>query len=185
MAAAAWSVGVEVFTFWWGSPANLTLRSEAEVREIVAALSDWLDGPAMDLLRRHSARFEMHGRFAELCPSLVPSVARASTAAGTGPRRLVVLMGYDGRDEIRSAVTAAAQKGDASEFEQELWTRGLPPVDLLIRSGDSAHLSAGFMLWSIAEARIRMVESMWPDFTVDDLIRLIEEAAASERRYGR
>jgi undecaprenyl pyrophosphate synthase len=57
-------------------------------------------------------------------------------------------------------------------------------VDLLLRSGDSAHLSAGFMLWRIAEARLAFVSEPWPAVTPAILRRELTAAGAQARRYG-
>ena len=179
----AFAQGVEVVTFWWGSPANLTKRAPEEVRGIVDALGEWLDGPALALLRETDARFDAYGRIDELCPELTPKVRCAREAGGAGPRRLVLLMGYDGRDELREAASAFA-KNACSSLEEGLWTADLPDVDLLLRSGDSAHLSAGFMLWRIAEARLAFVAEPWPAVTPAVLRRELAAAGTQARRYG-
>jgi undecaprenyl diphosphate synthase len=181
----AFEHSVETFTFWWGSPANLQLRSSGEVAAIVASLSGWLERDCPDLLRSLDCRIEMLGRWRELCPELAAPLATAQAAASKdAKRRIVVLMAYDGRDELRAAVDAATQAGSSASFPERLWTAHLPPVDLLVRTGDSAHLSAGFMLWSIAEARLAFPSSMWPDLTADELSRLLTQADSQERRYG-
>ena len=180
----AFQQSVETFTFWWGSPANLQLRSSSEVAAIVASLSGWLEQDCPALLRSFDCRIEMLGRWPELCPELAGPLAQAQAAAGHGTRRIVVLMAYDGREELRAAVEAATRAGASAEFPKHLWTAHLPPVDLLLRTGDSSYLSAGFMLWSIAEARLVFPSSLWPEMTADELERLITQADAQERRYG-
>lgn len=180
----AFAHDVEIVTFWWGSPANLTQRAPDEVRGIVDALREWLESRALELLSETGARFEAHGRIEELCPDLLPAIARAHQQAGAGPRRVVLLMGYDGRDELRAAASAFAA-GRCESLEAGLWTATLPDVDLLLRSGDSAHLSAGFMLWRIAEARLAFVEEPWPAVTSAILSEHLSVAAGQSRRYGR
>jgi len=176
IAAAAWGQGVTVVTAWWGSPANLLHRDPAE--GIVPALADWLDGPGRSLLA--GRRLEVLGRWPELCPELGPVVERVRAVAGEGPETFCLLMGYDGRDEIRAAV---AEGG--ADFERRLWTARLPPVDLVLRTGGEAHLSAGFLVWQIAEARLSVSRTLWPAYQPDQLRRLLARAAARTRRYGR
>jgi undecaprenyl diphosphate synthase len=184
MIERAFESSVEVFTFWWGSPANLQLRPAAEVQAIVAALAGWLEHDCPALLRAHDCRFEILGRWRELCPELERAVAIAEAAQGRGTRRVVALMAYDGKEEIQAAVSLAERAGNSQDFADRLWTAHLPPVDLLLRTGGSAHLSAGFMLWSIAEARLAFPDSLWPDFTADALAELLSQANRIERRYG-
>jgi undecaprenyl diphosphate synthase len=185
MATAAFEAGVQVFTFWWGSPANLTRRDPAEVAVIVEVLRGWLSDEAPALLRAHNARFRIHGSWQELCPQLASGVEAARAAAGDGERVLCVLMSYDGRDEILAAAEELHGSGGSRQaFQERLWTGNLPPVDVLIRTGDSAHLSAGFMIWSLSEAQLVWEEAMWPAFTVDRLNEILAQRDAAERRYG-
>lgn len=186
VATTAWREGVEVFSFWWGSPANLLRREPAEVERLVGVLGDWLEGEGQGLLRASGARFDALGRWPELCPGLRGPVDTARAAAGPGPRRLVLLMGYDGRDEVRAAAEALGGGGpDAETFGRALWTGSLPPVDLVLRTGGEAHLSAGFYVWQIAEARLAFSRRTWPDFDPRALRAVLRRAAAVDRRYGR
>ena len=182
IASAAWDAGVEVFTFRWGSPANLTLRSTDEVAHIVGGLAEWLSGPASSLLERYDAHIDVIGRWPEICPSLLPAVDRARASSGGGPRRLVVLMAYDGQEEILSATERA--DGTPEGFEAALWTGHLPPADLVLRTGGEPHLSAGFLLWQIANAQLAFLPIHWPAMTPEDLARALEEYSATERRFG-
>ena len=185
VAHEAFAAGVTVFTFWWGSPANLVKRSADEVAAITSALSTWLQGPGVELLRRWDARFDVIGRWRSLCPEIGPGIEAARAAAGGGERRVVLLMAYDGREEL---LDAAARLGgrplDVDTFGAGLWTGDLPPVDLLIRSGGEPHLSAGFLLWRIAEAQLAFPQQMWPAFGPDLLRAKLRRFAGLERRHG-
>ena len=182
IAEAAWARGVEVVTFWWGSPANLTLRPADEVRGILGVLAAWLYGPGSTLLARNGARFDAWGRIAEFCPSVWPAIESARAAGGPGPRRLVLLLAYDGRDEIAAA---AEQAPTVLGITTHLWTASLPPVDLLVRTGGEPHLSAAFMAWSLAEACLFFPDELWPEWDVAGLDRALGDVSRRERRYGR
>lgn len=181
LVAAAWASGVEVCTFWWSSPANLSRRAPAEVAGIVGALEGWLRREAGPLLAAHGASFSLRGRWAELCPSLGPAAATLPPDPGRG-RRLVGLMAYDGQEEVLAA--AAAAGGDRARFEAALWTGTLPPVDLVLRTGGEPHLSAGFMLWWIANTQLAFTDTLWPALTPDELRAHLARAAQTPRRFG-
>lgn len=185
MIEAAWEAGVETVTLWWGSPANLQKRTPGEVASIIGVLDDWLVGVAPRILARHDATVEVIGRWRDLCPRLEHAIRHAETHAGAGPRRLVVLMAYDGRDEIRDAAARVGAGADEAEFARALWTGHLPPVDLVIRTGGEPHLSAGFLLWAIAEAQLHFVPDPWPAMTAARLDEALAAYAAAERRHGR
>jgi undecaprenyl diphosphate synthase len=177
IAAAAWRAGVEHFTFWWGSPANLTLRAPDEVAAIVGSLAAWLRDDAPALLAAHDARLAAFGRYEELCPEV--GAAMATARAGAGPRQLTVLMAYDGREELEAAARVAG-----AGLRTALWTASLPPVDLLIRTGGEPHLSAGFMMWHIADSLLAFPVEPWPAFDEAALARELAIYSAVERRFG-
>lgn len=185
VAQAAFEAGVQVFTFWWGSPANLTKRSPTEVEAITGVLESWLRGAGAALIERWDARFDAIGRWPALCPDILPGVEAATAAAGAGPRRVVLLMGYDGREELLDGARRMGEQAlDVADFGRTLWTGELPPVDLLIRTGGEPHLSAGFLLWRIAEAQLAFPEDLWPAFGPARLGQELERFAGIERRHG-
>lgn len=186
IADAALRRGVTTFTFWWGSPANLTKRDPREVEAIERVLGDWLDGPARPLLARHGAGFEALGRWEELCPRIAPAIRAATEVPATSGRRVVLLMAYDGREELLAAADAPDRpRGDLGALASRLWTGHLPPVDLVVRTGGEPHLSAGFLLWQIAEAQLVFSPTMWPAYTPAALGRALDRYAKTERRHGR
>jgi undecaprenyl diphosphate synthase len=56
-------------------------------------------------------------------------------------------------------------------------------VDLLIRSGGEKRLS-DFLLWESAYAELCFVDTLWPDFSADDLRAAIADFHGRERRFG-
>lgn len=63
-------------------------------------------------------------------------------------------------------------------------THDLPPVDYLIRTGGEPHLSAGFMMWDIADAQLYS-DKLYPDFDEHAFAESIEEYARRARRFGK
>ncbi len=59
----------------------------------------------------------------------------------------------------------------------------LPPVDLLLRTGGERRLS-DFLLWESAYAELAFIDTLWPDFTPQDLDTVLADFAARERRFG-
>ena len=72
---------------------------------------------------------------------------------------------------------------DEKMIEDHLYTKGLPPVDLLIRTSNEQRIS-NFMLWQISYAEFYFVKTLWPAFTPKDLDKAFEAFAKRDRRYG-
>ena len=56
-------------------------------------------------------------------------------------------------------------------------------VDLLIRTGGDHRLS-NFLLWQAAYAELFFTDTLWPDFTPNDLEKIIKNFTKIERRFG-
>lgn len=96
---------------------------------------------------------------------------------------------YGGRLEIIHAIKQIIKKGikekDVNEeiVEQNLWTKGLPDLDFVIRTSEQR--LSGFMLWQIAYSEIYFINRFWPDFSEKDLDKALKEYKKRKRRYGK
>jgi len=101
-------------------------------------------------------------------------------------------MAYSGIDEMTSAVKQIANrkaqgknlKIDEKLIKENLWTKDLPPVDLVIRTGGEPHWSMGMMMWDVANAQLYFTETLLPDFSVEEFKKAIEQYSKTERRMG-
>ena len=118
--------------------------------------------------------------------------AEARTADNTA-FHLNIAFNYGGRDEIvraSRAIAEAAQKGeldparlDEAAFGAWLDTAESPDVDLMIRTSGEQRIS-NFLLWQAAYAELMFVDTLWPDFTIDQLADAIDAYKTRSRRYG-
>lgn len=107
---------------------------------------------------------------------------------------LVLALSYGSQKEILSAVRQIGEKirngeldsKDVNEkiFEDHLYTKGMPPVDLLIRTSGEVRIS-NFLLWQIAYAELQFLDILWPDFSRETFFQCIIDYQNKERRYGR
>ena len=107
---------------------------------------------------------------------------------------LTLALNYGGREEIIDAVKSISnkvknniispEKVDESTIIDHLYTRNLPPVDLLIRTSGEERIS-NFLLWQIAYAELYFTKTLWPDFTKEDLNKALSNYCERERRFGK
>ncbi len=108
--------------------------------------------------------------------------------------KLIFALDYGSKDEIISCVKKISLKVledklkiediDESIIEQNLYTSGFPPVDLLIRTSGEQRIS-NFLLWQIAYAEIFFTPVLWPDFSEENFYETIIDFQSRERRYGK
>ena len=68
-------------------------------------------------------------------------------------------------------------------FQSHMSTNGLPPVDLLIRTGGERRVS-DFLLFESAYAELYFLPIMWPDFNAKALRDAFAFFSGRERRFG-
>ncbi len=148
----------------------------------------------LEEIHKQNIRFQTIGRIEALAPRVRDEIARASehTARNTG-MILSVALNYGGRAEIVDACRAAMERlaseqrsaADLNEadIERELYTRGLPDLDLLVRTSGELRIS-NFLLWQIAYAEIHVTETLWPDFRRVNLLEAIVDYQQRSRRFG-
>ena len=148
----------------------------------------------LDEINRQNIRFQTIGRIDALAPTVRNEIARASerTAANTG-MVLSVALNYGGRSEIVDACRAAmrrllaegrsADELSESDIERELYTEGLPELDLLVRTSGELRIS-NFLLWQSAYAEIHVTETLWPDFRRLHLLEAVVDYQQRSRRFG-
>lgn len=107
---------------------------------------------------------------------------------------LILALSYGSQHEILSAVKKISTKvksGELTEeeinekvFEDHLYTKDFPPVDLLIRTSGEVRIS-NFLLWQIAYAELQFLDILWPDFGKEDFFKCIYNYQNKERRFGK
>ena len=106
---------------------------------------------------------------------------------------LNICLNYGGKAEIVRAATLFAedvkngkyQPNELSEqlFETYLYTKDLPPVDLLIRTSGELRTS-NYLPWQLAYAEFIFPVTPWPDFTKEELRKCIDTYYLRNRRFG-
>ena len=161
-------------------------------REEIAALFDLfvsaIEAELPELLER-GIRLRFIGEREGFPEQLRERMAEAEnlTAANSG-MTLVVALGYGGRWDILQAAlrwVREAQGGepDPETFESYLSTAGLPPLDLLIRTGGEQRIS-NFLLWQSAYAELCFLDVLWPDVDETALQDALGVYVRRQRRFG-
>jgi undecaprenyl diphosphate synthase len=108
--------------------------------------------------------------------------------------KITLELNYGAKEEITNAVKVIAdkvknsiispEKVDQSTINEHLYSRYLPPVDLLIRTSGEERVS-NFLLWHIAYAELYFTKTLWPDFTKENLLEALINFNKRERRFGK
>lgn len=182
-------LGVSTLTLFAFSADNWR-RPTDEVGALMALLHAYLRSEGRRLVE-NGMRLSMIGRRDRLPDRLVQAIAQIEeTSASADGLHLRVALDYSSRDAIlRAACRLPAEQQPTRESFGRLVAQAAdgdtssPAVDLLIRTGGEKRLS-DFLLWESAYAELWFTDTMWPDFTAEDLRAAIAEFHRRDRRFG-
>ena len=188
-----WSLGVTHFSFWGLSMDNLKNRPPEEIEVIFKlfekAIDELLVAPE---LKEEKVRVRIIGKLENYYDNLLKEkVAELEKKTASYPdKNFTLLFGYNGDDELCEAVTKFRQnatelkKASWNAIRSCLWTHFLPDVNIFIRTGFEPHLSAAALSMQMANAHLYFPQMHWPDFTIGELGKIIEDFKNRGRRFG-
>ena len=95
---------------------------------------------------------------------------------------LFVALNYGGKQDIIQAVKRSKNK--TSSFEKYLFSKDLPEVDLLIRTGGYRRLS-NFLLWQTSYTELYFTDVLWPDFSKKNFAKALDWYRSVHRKFGK
>ena len=193
---ASFDLGIENLTFWGCSVDNVTKRSRVEVKFLMKIFEIYFRKLAKrEELHKDEIKVDILGRWREFFPEAAKKAMQSAIdeTKKYKKRRLTFLMAYSGLDEMTAAIKKIAElkvkslklKVDGNLIKNNLWTKNLPPVDLVIRTGGEPHWSSGLMMWDVANSQLYFTETLYPDFSVAEFKKALENYGGTERRMGK
>ena len=185
--------GIKVLTLFTFSTENWK-RPKHEVSMLMKILIHVLERKVRELSQK-KIRLQFIGKREGVPPSVIKTINNATemTKHNTG-MTLNMAFNYGGRveilDAVKSIVLAVKNNqltiNDITEenFDQFLYTKGLPDPDLLIRTSGEKRIS-NFLLWQLSYAEFYFTDKFWPDFNQEEFEKALEEFKKRERRYGK
>ena len=168
-------------------------RAEDEVKALMMLLQNYLD----DYSKRadtENIKVKILGDITALSTGMQKSILKCMerTKNNTGVTFNIAL-NYGGRDEIVKAVKSIAKDvkqgninvDDINEdmISNNLYTKGMPDPDLLIRTSGELRLS-NFLPWQVVYSEFLFIDKNWPDFSEKDLDNAIIEYQKRTRKFG-
>ncbi|SFV67435.1 Undecaprenyl diphosphate synthase [hydrothermal vent metagenome] len=159
-------------------------RPRLEVEFLMKLLDNYLKNE-LEVYLQNNVRFEPIGDIRAFSKSLQKTIqmVEQKTAHCDGLVQSLAL-NYGAHNEIIRAVNSL--KNSEADITTQMLSNALDckhNVDLLIRTGGDKRLS-NFLLWQTAYAELFFVDTLWPDFSVKELEKIVKKFKKVERRFG-
>jgi len=159
-------------------------RPRLEVEFLMKLLNNYLK-KELEVYLKNNVRFEPIGDIRAFSKTLQKTIkdVKEKTAHCDGLVQSLAL-NYGSHNEMIRAINSI--KNCDEDITEQMLSNALDckhDVDLLIRTGGDKRLS-NFLLWQSAYAELFFCDTLWPDFTSQELEKIIKKFTKIERRFG-
>ena len=185
-------LGIDYLTVYAFSTENWK-RPKEEVDAIMGLLKHYLH-ECIDTMERDKNRLRFLGDLSALDDETRDLIRQTDEiSARIEGFQANICLNYGGRDEIVHAARAfaadcaagkcAAGELTEAEFENYLYSAGLPSPELLIRPGGEKRIS-NYLLWQCAYSEFYYTDTLWPDFNEAEFDKALIAYQSRDRRFG-
>jgi undecaprenyl diphosphate synthase len=180
------TIGIKILTLYAFSTENWK-RPKIEIDSLLSLLVQFLKNETNKFIKA-GIRLRILGDLSKFPQEIRDELNKVCMFMAKNTRfELNIALNYGARQELVHAFKEMLKHGIKNPTEQTissfLYTAGQPDPDLLIRTSGELRIS-NFLLWQIAYSEIYVTDTLWPDFTENDLRIAISEFQKRERRFG-
>ena len=161
-------------------------RPKKEINFLFGLLENYLVKKTKDL-NSNGVKFKSIGSEKLFSKKLLKILKNSQNVTKKNKKlQLNLALNYGSKNELINAVNAIKKKKNSltqSNIDKNLYTKGIPEPDLLIRTGNTQRLS-NFLLWQIAYSEIYFVKKLWPDFNEKDYNNILLKFQKTKRNFG-
>ena len=186
-------IGIEFLTVYAFSTENWS-RPEKEVNGLMNLMRHYLDNN-LKSAKKDDIKFNIIGSRDGLPNDIKLKIEKLQELTFQ-KKGLVfnIALNYGGKDEIiracKNIVSDVIQNNvslnsiDEELFGQYLDTRNQPNPDLMIRTSGEMRTS-NFLPWQLTYSEFYFTNILWPDFTISEFDKALEEFRRRKRRFGK
>ncbi len=182
---AAKHPSIETVTFYAFSTENWK-RPKLEVDFLMKLLDNYLKKELVTY-QENNVCFKAIGNMEAFSKKLQERIKTTQEATKNNSDLTHILaLNYGGRAEITKAVNELIATGKKEILEEDISTALQTPysdIDLLIRTSGEERIS-NFLLWQVSYSEFYFSQTLWPDFTIEELGEIIEDFEQRNRRFG-
>ena len=186
------SIGIKVVTLYAFSTENWN-RPEDEITKLFQYLDDFFNEYINEFIKE-KCRIQVSGDISRLPEKTQKIINEAIDLTKDFDDYVFnICLNYGGRQEIVRATKLILkdvksgkldiEKLDTEIYKDYLYTKGLPEIDLMVRTSGEKRIS-NFLPYQLAYSEFIFTDTYWPDFTPDKLKECLKEYEKRDRRFG-
>lgn len=176
---------IKNLTLYAFSTENWT-RPKSEVEYLIKLFKEFLIKKE-EIFIKNEIKFETIGDLSKFDDELLNLITKIKEKTAIFNKlTLTLAVNYGSKDEMVRTVKKLISKGDEineTTISQNLDTAKIGDVDLLIRTGGEQRLS-NFLLWQASYAELFFTPTLWPDFSYNELEKIVEKYTKIHRKFG-
>ena len=171
-----------IVTFYVFSSENWN-RPKTEIKYLFTLINNYFLKEINNVIKQ-GIKINILGEINNLSKNLQQTLKNTVKLTKNNNKIIVNLaINYGSKNEILNSFKKTKKKLNLKNFEKNLYTKGMPDPDILIRTGGRKRLS-NFMLWQLAYTELFFLNKLWPDFNYLDLKRIIVKYKKIKRNFG-
>ena len=179
---ASLKIGIPIITFYVFSSENWK-RPKNERSFLFKLIQNYFSKEIKSIINQ-GIKINILGDLKKFSSNLKSTLNEAIALTSKNKKITVNLaINYGSKEEIFQAFKRSKNNLSIKNFEKNLYTRGLPNPDILIRTGGYQRLS-NFLLWQLAYTELFFLKKLWPDFNSNDLLKIIKNYKKIQRNFG-
>ena len=177
---------IPILTFFTFSTENWK-RPKTEISFLFKLIEDYFN-KEINNLKKNGVKINILGNINSLPKKIKKCLIKSINITKNCKNiRVNLAINYGSKHEILNTfkiLKKSQTKITEKNFEKNLYTKGIPDPDLLIRTGGKKRLS-NFLLWQLSYSELYFIDKLWPDFTVGDYNKILKHFRKVKRNFGK
>ena len=161
-------------------------RPKNEIKFLIKLLENYIY-KEIENLKKNKIKLKIIGNINKFPDSLKSKLRQAEKLTKLNNKiQINIALNYGSKEEIIRTVKKLNNLSipiNDNNISSNLYTGGLPDPEILIRTGNRKRLS-NFLLWQLSYTEIYFEKKLWPDFTKNDLRKIIKNFSNVRRNFG-
>ena len=189
---------IKYFTFWAISKDNFEKRPKQEVNMLIKLVYKGIQAFYKEqFIRTKEVAINFYGAWKEFFDKkTIKELEKIQEETKKYTKHYIsILLIYDGQEELSNAINLLCKdynkkpndKININTIKNYLWTKNLPNVDFIIRTGidNDPHLSSNMLMLQTGYSQLYFTKTFWPDFNKKELKKALTDYENREKRQGK